>query len=274
MGSLQRFTAWCIQVGWREWWYRWDLSVCSTAYFGAIQGNRQTVIAWSQPLVEAFIAGAWILNWTEDTLYWVAKPVVSVEHLDNSGSRRLHCAEGPALDSDVENLYFWHGVLVPAFVVVRPGWITVQHITSEDNAEVRRCMLERMGAERFTKEAQMTVIHEDSLTSRFASIPVGDEIEPGKRFVVSYRKGEEKARLLRCDAVTDGDGRPLKFIHVICPSTSREYYLRVRHDIMRAYEGVASTFNMTEEQYKTGSYLRQGDVMLRAAGKQGFQQHS
>lgn len=38
----------------------------------------------------------------------------------------------------VENLYFWHGVLVPAFVVVKPEWITVQHIETESNAEVRR----------------------------------------------------------------------------------------------------------------------------------------
>lgn len=273
VASLQRFVSWCIQSNW-GWWWRWELSWISTTYLGAQQRGHANVLEWSKPLFDAFIAGAWILHWTEDTIYWAAKPTVRLERLENS-NRRLHCEDGPTLESDVENLYFWHGVLVPAFVIVRPDWITVEHITQEENTEVRRSMLERMGAERFAKEAKLTVMHEDELHSSFATIPVTDELEPGKRMVVTYRSGSERAQLLRCDSVTDGDDRPLQFVHVTCPSTGREYFLRVSADITRAYEGVASTFRLTEDEYKNGHYLRQGDVMLRPRGPQSLnQQHS
>ena len=80
----------------------------------------------SGPVLDAFLAGAWMLHFTDDTLYWVAKPAVHVETIP--GGRRLHSDKTAALESAVERLYFWHGVLVPAFVVVRPDWITLDHI--------------------------------------------------------------------------------------------------------------------------------------------------
>jgi hypothetical protein len=49
-----------------------------------------------------------MLFWTGDTLYWIAKPTV---HLDDR--RRLHNEGAPAVVSDIEDLYFWRGVLVP-----------------------------------------------------------------------------------------------------------------------------------------------------------------
>ena len=138
--SLKRFAAWCIQTG--GWWcWGWELSVYATTYFGARELKHAKVEKWSKPLLEAFVAGAWTLYWTDDTLFWTAKPTV---HRDPTpGTRQLHNENYAALESDVENLYFWHGVLVPAFVVVRPDWITVTHIDSETNAEVRRVMIER-----------------------------------------------------------------------------------------------------------------------------------
>jgi hypothetical protein len=240
------------------------MSWLACTFIGAKQLETAKPQEWSGPLFEAFCAGAWILHWTDDTLYWASKPTVHVER-DPNGNRRLHNENFAALQSDVENLYFWHGVLVPAFVVVKPEWITVKHIQEEENAEVRRIMLERMGSERFAKEAQMVVLHEDELET---NLPRTEEVEPGKRLLVGYEKRKEKARLLRCDAVLDGDGRPLKFVHVICPSTEREYFLRVAHDMERAYEAVGSTFHMTEKEYKSGKYIRQGDVMLLGGADQ------
>jgi hypothetical protein len=94
------------------------LSWLAVTFLGARQLGKKKVEAWARPLFEAYAAGAWYLYWTDDTLFWVAKPIV---HRDPApGTRRLHHATGPALESDVENLYFWHGVLVPAFVIVRP----------------------------------------------------------------------------------------------------------------------------------------------------------
>ena len=156
--SLTRFVQWCIQRN-----YYWAVSELSWAVTTWLGAKTNTVKAWSGPLFEAFISGAWILHWTESTLYWVAKPVVHVERPTRT-IRRLHNSTGPAVESDLENLYFWHGVLVPAFVVVRPDWITLGHIRDEENAEVRRIMTERFGAQRYLKEAGSKLLDMDSLT--------------------------------------------------------------------------------------------------------------
>ncbi|MCR4299885.1 MAG: hypothetical protein NUV75_14255, partial [Gallionella sp.] len=139
---------------------RFDLSWITTIAFGARQLHKSAVAAWSEPLLDAFVAGAWLLHWTADTLYWVAKPAVHVETID--GRRRLHNEVAAALESDVENLYFWHGVLVPEIVVMRPERITLQHIASEHNAEVRRVMIERYGEDRYIVDSGMkAVAHHD-----------------------------------------------------------------------------------------------------------------
>lgn len=158
MDAIQRFAAWCVQsTGWWRWY--WDLSLVSTAHFGALQLKKEDVLRWTAPLFEAFVAGAWFLYWTEDTLYWVAKPIV---HKDPApGVRRLHNENRAALESDVENLYFWHGVLVPAFVILRPDWITVKHIEIEGNAEVRRVMIERYGQARYLLDSGAKELHRD-----------------------------------------------------------------------------------------------------------------
>lgn len=96
--------------------------------------------------------------WTKEVLYWVEKPEVVTEIVE--GRKRLHNATGPTLRCDLENLYFWHGVMVPAFVVVRPDWITVKHIDTEQNAEVRRVMMERYGYARYLRDSGATVVHE------------------------------------------------------------------------------------------------------------------
>lgn len=118
-------------------------------------------------MYEAFIAGVWFVYWTESTLYWVAKPTVHKER-----PRRLHCADGPAIESDIENLYFWHGVLVPSFVVVKPEWITTKHIETEDNAEVRRVMIERYGESRYIVDSGMKPIAHDEVFGTLYESPL------------------------------------------------------------------------------------------------------
>jgi hypothetical protein len=120
---------------------------------------------------EAFLGGAWILHWTEDTLYWVAKPTL---HRENENSR-FHCDNGPAVDSDVEGLYYWHGVMVPAFVVTRPEWITLQHISTEDNAEVRRVMIERYGLARYLVDSGAKKLSEDEFGELYRAEVPDDE---------------------------------------------------------------------------------------------------
>lgn len=197
------------------------MSLGSTVHLGALELNKPSVAKWSEPYFRAFLDGAWFLLWTDDTLYWIAKPTVHVEPMD--GRRRLHCEDGPALESDVENLYFWHGVLVPAFVVVRPDWITVEHVEKEQNAEVRRVMVERMGYERYILESGAKLIHTD---------------ETG----ALYRK-----------EFTDDE--PLTVVHVVNSTaepdgTFKKYMLRVPPDVQTAREAVAWTFGMSVESYR------------------------
>jgi hypothetical protein len=224
-------------------------------------------------LLDAFLAGCWYLFWTKDTLYWLAKPVVHVDR--SNGNRRLHNERHAAIESDVENLYFFNGVMVPAFVVVRPDWITIDHVRREENAEVRRIMVERMGWDRFCAAAKMKIIHADQLKSRFPDIPVSDQVEAGERLVTNYRRGVEEAELLESEELRDFEDRPLRFVHLTDPSTGRQYTLRVRHDHSRCYEAVGWTFGRTEAEYKKGRFIRQGDVFLRPlTGGPTWQAHS
>jgi len=246
--AMQRFAQWCIQSwGWGYW--RWELSWIATTQIGALQNNKPAVSAWAEPVYEAYCAGAWILHWTDDTLYWAAKPIVHTELVD--GQKRLHCSDGPALESAIENLYFWHGVLVPAFAVTYPEWITIDHIRKEENAEVRRIMMERMGWGRFCDQAGMKVIHEDELHTKFPNLPVSDLVDEGQRLVTTYREGIETAQLLEAEGLTDFEDRPLRFVRLTDPSTNRRYTIRVLHSHTRCYEAIGWTFNMTEEAYKT-----------------------
>lgn len=131
-------------------WYDWDLSWIVCTSFGARVIKQPDVSAWSEPLLNAFYGGCWFLFWTPTCLYWTRKSTVVTEQFGQG--RRLHCESGPACANEIENLYFWHGVLVPAYAVVEPLLITLEEIESEKNEEVRRVLTERFGWSRYITE--------------------------------------------------------------------------------------------------------------------------
>jgi hypothetical protein len=184
-----------------------------TSHIGALQLDNAPLQAWTEPLFEAFLAGAWMIHWTEDTVYWIAKPVVHVEPV--AQGRRLHNASGPALDSDIEPLYFWHGVMVPDFVVERPELITVEQIQQERNAEVRRVLLERYTFPRYIQDTGAQKIHEDELGELYRV-----ELPDDEAIVM--------VRVLNSTVEEDGSRKP--------------YYLRVPPAIVTARDAVAWTF--------------------------------
>jgi len=175
--ALHRFACWCLQY--YGYYWRFELSWIATTWLGA---STPGVQAWSKPLFESYASGAWLLHWTKDTLFWVAKPKVHVERV-NPTTRRLHCEDGPTLESDIENLYFWHGVLVPAFVVTRPDWITLDHIRKESNLEVQRIMIERFGAGKYLVETKAQLLDMDSLTLVGSAPRMLVEDEKGNRWL-------------------------------------------------------------------------------------------
>jgi hypothetical protein len=152
--AIRRFSAWCVWAS-GGYWY-WDLSWVSSVYFGANQTRSRKVLEWLSCVCRAFISGAWFLVWTEHTLYWVAKPTM---HL-SAQVRALHREDGPALECDVENLYYIRGVCVGADVVMTPHLLTVKQIDEEQDNDVRGIMLERFGMGRYLLDSGAKVLDE------------------------------------------------------------------------------------------------------------------
>ncbi|MGD0656360.1 MAG: DUF6745 domain-containing protein, partial [Thermoguttaceae bacterium] len=166
--ALKRLTQWCIfRQSW--YWYCFELSWLSTFYFGALELKKFFVREWTKPLFDAFCNGAWILYWTETTLYWLPKPIVKIEV--GTWGRRMHCADGPALECVVENLYFWHGILVPAYAILEPETITINEILNEENAETRRALIELMTPARYLRESKAKLINTDVEGTRKGGAP-------------------------------------------------------------------------------------------------------
>jgi hypothetical protein len=183
-------------------WIHFDLSWFAMTYTGAVEAGAAAVMAWSKPLFDAFLSGAWLLHWTDDTLYWVAKPTVHTEALPRGG-RQLHNATGPAQESDVVSRYFWHGVLVPAHVVVNPAQITQEEIRAASNMEVRRVLIERYGYEQYLRDASLTLV--DACPD--------DHLLPGLRTARLFRDDHNQIVLLdMLNSTPESDGSFKRYV--------------------------------------------------------------
>jgi len=82
----------------------------------------------SRPLTTPFEAGAFFLWMTEEAVHVLLRPEIYTDD-----QRCLHCETGPALRwEDGSGLYFWHGIRVPAQVILRPQALTLQQILQEE----------------------------------------------------------------------------------------------------------------------------------------------
>ena len=107
----------------------------------------------------------------------------------------------------------WRGVEINAQVAFFPETLTVRQILGEPNAEVRRVMLERHGLDNFMREAEAQVLDEDT--------------DPGG-----------PRRLLRVPLPGD---EALVCVSLRCPSTGRQYLIRVPPDRTTCHAAVAWT---------------------------------
>jgi len=75
---------------------------------------------------------------------------------------RPHCDEGPSHQwRDGWALYFFHGVAIPEdkrHIILHPETITVNEIEAEQNAEIRRVMMERYGYERYIQDCDAVCV--------------------------------------------------------------------------------------------------------------------
>lgn len=107
----------------------------------------------------------------------------------------------------------WRGVPVDPRIAFQPETITVAEIVGEQNAELRRVLLERFGFERFMTEAGAAVVDCD-------------------------RDAGGERQLLRLKLEGDED---LVCVSVRCPSTERRYLLRVPPTMRTCGQAVAWT---------------------------------
>ncbi|RKE21125.1 DUF6745 domain-containing protein [Streptomyces sp. TLI_171] len=155
----------------------------------------------------------------ERTVLLSERPVAL--HRDEAG--RLDRADGPALAyADGFALYAWRGMPVPADFPDRLSGLTAERIRSEENAELRRVMLEHFGYDRYLAESGAEPLHRD---------------ETGILWRIQLPDDEPVVMVEVVNSTPEPDG------------TSRTYYLRVPPGTRTARAGVAWTFGVEESEY-------------------------
>lgn len=96
---------------------------------------------------------------TKDAIFVCEPP----RHVAFDARGRLHHADRASIEyADGSGFFIWHSVSVPDFVIAAPQTITLEHIDSETNAEVRRVMIEQYGAARYMMEVGAEMRASDS----------------------------------------------------------------------------------------------------------------
>jgi hypothetical protein len=215
-------------------------SVYFHAFFEDVLGlDRSRVVECLRELLKV---GWW---WPfEHTVVFSERPIAI--HFDDN--KRLHHTTEPAVEyPDGWGIYAIRGMRVPDFVIKEPHKITAQHINREQNAEVRRVMIERMGWDRFLKEFNATKIHSDDFGTLYrCEMPhegrqgrlLRRVLMPWGETRSTWGPDEEDVYLVKViNSTPEPDG------HI------KEYILRVPPTIRRAKEGVAWTFGLNEGDY-------------------------
>jgi hypothetical protein len=158
--------------------------------------------------------------------WWPHKDFVMVcnrpEFIRRDEQGRLHSDRSMSIRfRDGWGLWHWHGVEVTEQIILKPYELKAKQALAEQNAEVRRVMVERIGMERFLSEAGASEIHR-----------------------------HERGELFSIDLPDDPE-RVLRAVRVKDPSTGRIYFLRVPPTIERADDAVAWTFGFdVAKQYR------------------------
>ncbi|MDK0523442.1 DUF6745 domain-containing protein [Streptomyces sp. ML-6] len=142
-------------------------------------------------------------------------------HRDEAG--RLDRGDGPALAyADGFALYAWRGMPVPAEFLDELNALTPKRIREEENAELRRVMLEFYGYDRYLSESGAEPVHRD---------------ETGVLWRIALAGDEDVVMVEVVNSTPEPDG------------THRVYWLRVPPGTRTAKEGVAWTFGVGSEEY-------------------------
>ncbi|MFB7224763.1 DUF6745 domain-containing protein [Streptomyces sp. NPDC056227] len=142
-------------------------------------------------------------------------------HRDEAG--RLDSGDGPALSyCDGFALYAWRGMPVPAEFLAELTALTPERIREEENAELRRVMLEFYGYDRYLTESGAEPVHRD---------------ETGILWRIALDGDEDVVMVEVVNSTPEPDG------------THRRYWLRVPPSTRTAKGGVAWTFGLDGDAY-------------------------
>jgi hypothetical protein len=141
------------------------------SFFREVAGLELTKDLWKRSLAyEATMKSACWWYPHRDFIIACERPTVIQRELSRPGvtrgvnSHRLHCTDGPAVQwADGWGVYAVHGVQIPfqkRYIVERPEMITVAEIEAENNAEMRRIMIDRYGAARYITDSGAVVTHQ------------------------------------------------------------------------------------------------------------------
>lgn len=133
------------------------------------------------------------------------------EHLKINGWLDVAASGITSLPAEKNIPLRWRGVQISKRIAFDPESITGTEVMAEENTEVRRVMMERMGYERFLEEVNAKVIDRDTDAG-------------GERTLVKVELPEDE---------------PFVAVSVACPSTGRKYVLRVPPNITTAHAASA-----------------------------------
>jgi hypothetical protein len=170
------------------------------------------------PLLTALLAGLLAFRIGRKEVVCVPRPLLWV------GDGQLHRADGPAVKwATAERYFFWRGTQVPDWFIEQPQRITCTEILSERNAELRRCMIERLGPARFLAARRERLLDRDKLGAIWKVVGLAQQ--------VVYCAGEVE------NGTREADG------------TRRRYFLQVPPWMSSAREAVAWTYGLRTDQY-------------------------
>lgn len=136
----------------------------------------------------------------------IATPKPYVIHLDNEG--RLHAKGEPAVAYEGFNIYAYHGVRLPEkYAQLHPNAWRSQWLLEQDNAELRRVLIQGIGYTRICQEFQAV------------------ELDYWREYVLL---GVEESI----------DVEPIYLLKMTCPSTGYVHMLRVPPSVNSAREAI------------------------------------
>lgn len=158
--------------------------------------------------------------------------VVTPQLIQYVTNGRLHRVDGPAvITGRGTHLYYWKGIFIEPSLWNTQDTIAATDVLKIPNAEVRRCMIEIIGLEKFIKRAKPTVLDKDEESGAIlykVDMPEDDRNEP----LIAIK-------VIDGTALKDKDGKEYR----------KEYFLRVPPTMKSCKEAIAWTFSMDVKQY-------------------------